>query len=451
MDNVILLNLSGYEAKEAQTSEQLEYNPPFGLLYIATHLELHGYKPTVLDLRYENLTFMQIKRIIDEKKPILIGFCAFTINVDKALLLAKNIKHAFKDIKILFGGPHATIQPEYIIKNKFVDFISIKEGESTLLELCEAITSNEKTIKYQDIPGLMYRTKNNVYKNNIRKPIEDLDLLPIAKRELVDIKKFDQMVYVITSRGCPNNCIYCACPVLAGAKYRTRDINNVFLEIVEIKNALKERFKIVYFIDDTFTVLRERVELFCKLNLLYDLKMQWRCESRVDVVSKDMLQNMSNGGCTTIHFGIESGNDYVLEKIHKNITLAQAENAIKLAHEAGLLVCIYIILGHYCDTLESMNNTIEFVKRMAEEYSVDASINFNTPYPGTWQYTHMEKLGMRPVSNKYADFACYKPIIETDNFTIQDQLEYYYRILPYLNKYSFGLDKLIESNPLIKK
>ena len=450
MDNIILINLTGYEDKEAKASEQIEYNPPFGLLYIATHLELHGYKPTVIDLRYDNLTFMQIKKIIEEQKPIIIGFCAFTINVDKALLLAKNIKHAFKDIKILFGGPHATIQPEYIIKNKFVDFISIKEGESTFLEVCEAIRSNEGTIKYDDIPGLMYRRKDGIYKNNLRKPIEDLDLLPIIKRELVGVEKFEKMVYVITSRGCPNNCIYCACPVLAGARYRTRDINNVFLEIINIKYVLKEKFKLVYFIDDTFTVLRERVELFSKLNLMYNLKILWRCESRVDVISKDMLQSMSKGGCVANHYGIESGNDYVLEKIHKNITLTQAEYAIKLAHEAGLLVCIYIMLGHYCDTLEYMNDTIEFVRRMAEQYCADVSINFNTPYPGTWQYTHMEKLGMRPVSNKYADFACYKPIIETDNFSIQDQFEYYYRVLPYLNKYSFGLEESIKSNTLLK-
>ena len=275
MDNVILINLSGYEDKEAKASERIAYNPPFGLLYIATHIELHGFMPIVIDLRYDNLSFNHIKEVIKEKKPIIIGFCAFTINVDKALLLAKNIKYAFKDIKILFGGPHATVQPEYIIKHRFVDFLAMKEGESTLLEVCEAVKSDEKTIKYEDILGLMYRRDDRVYKNLLLKTIEDLDLLPIIKRELVGAEKFKDMVYIITSRGCPNNCIYCACPVLAGARYRTRDINNVFLEIINIKYILKEKFKLIYFIDDTFTVLKERVELFSSLNVRYNL-IFWR-------------------------------------------------------------------------------------------------------------------------------------------------------------------------------
>ena len=110
------------------------------------------------------------------------------------------------------------------------------------------------------------------------------------------------------------------------------------------------------------------------------------------MISEDMLHKMSAGGCVALHYGIESGNDYVLEKIHKNITLSLAEHAIRLAHETGILVCLYIMLGHYCDTLEYMNDTIEFVKRMAEEYKADISINFNTPYPGTWQFTNIRKI-----------------------------------------------------------
>lgn len=440
MDNILLINLSGYENKEAKASERIEYNPPFGLLSIATYIELHGYSPVLIDLRYDSLSFNSIKEIIREKKPILVGFCAFTINVDKALLLARNIKAAFKDIKILMGGPHATVQPEYIARHRFVDFIVMKEGEATFLEVCEAIVSNEKTIRFEDIPGLFFRRDEKIFKNNLRKPMEDLDLMPLVKRELVGTEKFGYMVYIITSRGCPNNCIYCACPVIAGARYRTRDIDNVFLEIIDIKHILKEKFKLIYFIDDTFTVLKERVELFSSLNRKYNLNLMWRCESRVDVISKEMLHKMSQGGCIAIHYGIESGSDYVLEKIHKNITLSQAENAIMLAHDSGILVCLYLMLGHYCDTQEYMQDTIDFVKRMAEEYRADVSINYNTPYPGTWQYTHMDRLGMRLVSNKYEDFACYKPIVETDNFSIKDQYEYYYRILPYLNKYNFGME-----------
>jgi radical SAM superfamily enzyme YgiQ (UPF0313 family) len=416
------------------------YNPPLGLLYIGTVLELNGYSPVILDYCTNIANISNVVRVIYDEKPVVVAISTYTENIDIAVNISKVIKSKYPDIKIVFGGPHSSLEPEYGIRSKNVDFVIIKEGEATFIELMEAIVSNQETIKFKDIPGIIYKMDDKVIKNTLRKDITDLDLLPIVKRELLEIASYGKIINVITSRGCPGNCIYCAATALSGAKYRVRDIGNTLLEIILIMHTFKNSNKVVYFIDDTFTGIPSRVTEFIYLKKEYNLSFKWRCESRIDVMTEPLIRNMAVNECIGIVYGIESGSQEVLDTIKKNINLMDAEKIINESCKTGIHVCLNFMLGHFCDTQQTMEMTLDFIKRMFEKNRMDAMLTYNTPFPGTWQYQNKDKLGINLVSKNYSDFTVLTPSIETANFTEQDQIDIYMRASQYVLNNDFGIN-----------
>lgn len=431
--NIILINLPVKTYMQNWVEETLSYNPALGITYIGTFLELHGYNVKVLDLIYERKSTSEIIELINIQKPLLIVISSYTENYNECINLAKNIKILYGDVKIVLGGPHATLSPGDIIKTRYVDFVSMKEGESTILELAEAIRSNGKLISYDDIPGLAFKRSRKIIINKYRKPITNLDLIPIPKRELLNIDRYNKIVNISTSRGCPANCIYCAATSLSGASYRVRDIKNVFLEIVMLKSLLKEKLKEIYFVDDTFTGIKGRVDNFIDLMLKYKPDIKWSCESRVNAMNQSLLEKMAKAGCVSIQYGIESGNQTVLDKIRKNINLEYAKDIIKITNELGMEVCLSFMLGHYCDTKETMNDTFLFIREVCTRFSnIKIGIGFNTPFPGTWQFSNKYEIGLNIVESNYSNFTLLQPVVETENFNTNDQLEVYMKIRQFM-------------------
>ncbi|WP_163192204.1 B12-binding domain-containing radical SAM protein [Clostridium thermarum] len=433
MNKILLINLPTNKKSQEIMIDEVGYNPSLGLLSMGTFLELNGYEPLVIDLSYErSITLTAIINTIREEKPFLIGISSYTVNSSQAMFLAETLKKSFADLKIVLGGPHPSLLPEECIKPEYIDFVIIKEGEATILELSEAILSNETVINYEDIRGLVFKREGKVIKNKLRQPIRDLDLLPIIKRELAGIEKYENNVNIISSRGCPGNCIYCAAAALSGASYRTRDIENVFMELIFLKVLLEDRLRSIYFMDDTFTAIPNRVEAFVDMAIRYDMGVPWKCESRVEVMTKELLDKMALGGCTTIVYGIESGNQDILDKIQKNIKLDYTKEILEATIKSGITMCLNFMLGHYCDTKKTMEDTLNFIKQAYKLYKPIISLTFNTPYPGTWQHTHKEELGLRYITEDYDKYTVFDPIVETENFTVKDQIQFFYRAAPYL-------------------
>lgn len=434
-NKILLINLPVANSIKEDAYDELVknfgFNPSFSLLTLGTMLELNGYEPVLLDFCYQNFTASELISTIKASNPVFIGISAFTENMHLAIKTAKVIKSQFRDIRIVAGGPHPTLMPDEIINSEYIDFVIRKEGEATLVELAEAISSNEEAISYDEITGLIYKRNGIVKKNKLRPVISDLDIMPILKRELLDINKYSGLINILTSRGCPGSCVYCAAKVLSGSSYRARNIENVFLEIVLVKVLLKGRLTRIHIMDDTFTAIPQRVEKFVELLLKYDHKIIWRCQSRVDVMTEDLLDIIAKGNCKEILYGIESGSQVVLEKIRKNINIEYAKKIIGATYKRNMLPVISFILGHFCDTKETMEETYMFIKEVYEKYKPDIHLNFNTPYPGTWQYITREKLGMKLTTNKYKLFNGCTPIVETDNFTVNDQREIYFKAFKY--------------------
>jgi anaerobic magnesium-protoporphyrin IX monomethyl ester cyclase len=156
-------------------------------------------------------------------------------------------------------------------------------------------------------------------------------------------------------------------------------------------------------------------------------------------MDEPLLDAISQNGCRAIHFGVESGSQAVLDRIQKNINLASAYKKITYAASKSMLVCCYFMLGHYCDTQETMQKTCDLIMDLSENHSIDASVHYNTPYPGTYQFENRELLGLRLTSDKFSDFVGYRPIVETEEFSIADQIKCLKSISKYLNKHDFAV------------
>lgn len=415
----------------AHNGEMAETNflPPLGLMSIATVLELNGYDVRVIDFSLEFYTSIELINIIREYEPVYVGFSAYTETIDETLLLCKYVKKKLPDIKILLGGVHPTVESEYCKRKQYVDFIVRGEGEAINFEIAEAIWTNEKVIQFNQIKGLIYFSKeeNRYIENGARDVISDLDLLPVTKRQYINKSLESPMVTLFSSRGCPGSCIYCAASQLVGSKYRTRRIENVFLEtllILRLTNYKKE----VYYCDDTFTASIKRVKRFLELIDDANLKFRWRCESRVDILNanRSVIKEMAIRGCQRLQYGIESGNQEVLDKLYKHLNISVVEDLIEYSVSCGVRVATSFIFGHFCDTQETMQDTLSLMERIKRKNgkSIDIFFSFNTPFPGTYQYEHMNELGLRFLEDDYTKFSMLAPVVVTDNFDAELLLEF---------------------------
>lgn len=415
-----------YITKSCASNEEIAdvvFLPPLGIMSIATVLETNGYNVKVIDYSLEFMNSGRLIELIKELNPLYIGISTYTENIDENLELCKYIKKNFKDMPILIGGPHATVDYEYCERKKFIDFIVVGEGESTNLQVTEAIRTNERLIKFEDIDGLVYYSKKEkkYIKNDCNQYIKNLDLLPIVKRQYISKSLNGELVTIFSSRGCPGKCIYCAASSLAGSKYRIRDIESVFLETLMLLKLVNYNAEI-YYCDDTFTSVLKRVEYFLELIDKSGITIRWRCESRVDALNKNkfIVNEMAKRGCQRLQYGIESGNQQVLDCIFKNLDLSVVEDLIEHTISCGIRVAASFIFGHYCDTEETMLDTLLLMVNLKEKHKnkIEIFYSYNTPFPGTYQYEHRKELGIRLLINKYSELTMLDPVMETDNFNV---------------------------------
>ena len=281
-------------------------HPPIGILYPAAVLEKEGYEVRVSDELVNDNT----ERIIQEFRPEVLCLSVNTPCVPRAKSLVEFGKQHGVSLFVA-GGAHATNEPESCINDVGVDVSVISEGEAVLPDLL-------RNDNWSDITGFVYKNKEGKIINNGKRPlIQDLDSIPFPARHLLDFSKYagtailgfflhknEKWTPVITSRGCPFLCTFCANWRVMGRDTRDRSPENVIEELKEIK--YKYGINAVDFVDDTFVLRPERIKKFCELMIKENLNMKWSCQSRV-TITKEMLQLMKNAGCELIAFGVESG------------------------------------------------------------------------------------------------------------------------------------------------
>jgi len=283
------------------------------------------------------------------------------------------------------GGPHVTFMDvETLEKNPFVDYIVRGEGEITMHEL---IKSLEKRIEPKDVLGLTYRVNGVIKRNPPRPPIKDLDSLPMPAYHLLPMERYvsEGLRYatVISSRGCPFECVFCSSSRICGKRWRARSTEKVVEEVQLLTD--KYRVQSIEFVDDNFTLNRKRVKGICEEFVKRGIDLFWVCGSRVDSVNSELVSNLSKANCLLIYLGVESGSQRILDYMMKGITLSQSERAVRLAKRYGLEVAASFILGMPDETVSEIEDTIKFAIKLDPEF---AQFTIATPYPGTELYDY---------------------------------------------------------------
>ena len=358
--------------------------PPLGLCYLASVLEHDGHTVRILDGELLDCGLSDIVKLIDLDTDV-IGITSSTVGISNTVELAKLIKKWNGDVPIVLGGPHVTALPVDTLKMGVFDFGVIGEGEITMSELVGSIDGDPS-----GIDGLAYLRDGEVVMNKKRSMIEDMDSIPFPSRHLLeDLKSYRPNVQnykrlpattMMTSRGCPFGCIFCDKSVF-GRSYRVHSARYVVDEI----QMLIEKYKIneIWLMDDTFTLDNERVITICNLILERGLKVSWNCSGQVSTVNPQLLALMKKAGCWMISYGIESGNQRILDNTGKNITLKQVKQAINWTKEANIQAKGFLILGLPHETLETIDDTINFVRSVPLDQVV---FTIATPLPNTELY-----------------------------------------------------------------
>lgn len=427
-------------------------SPPLGISYIAAVLEQEGVEVELCDAQNLNMSFDDIARDISEFNPDIIGISCFTPNYPQAQQVAELAKHVAPEALTVIGGPHVTFTAARTLKETpFIDVVVRGEGEYTMLDLVKAA---EGELEVTAIPGISYRWRNRFVNNPDRPFIEDLDSLPFPARHLWPeeyISRGMKEVPVITSRGCPYGCVFCSTSRMAGRSFRARSPENVVNELQQVVEEYD--FTRFVFNDDTFTLNQQRVLDICSEIQQRGLNITWACSARVDTVTPELLSRISEAGCNMIYYGVESGNQQILDHfIGKRITLEQAKNAIKWAHDAGIATVASYIIGFPGERLDraylshlkssayqredhtrSVEGTVFESLVRAEELDSDlAQVHLLTPYPGTRIYDEPEKLGIKILTDDFTRYNLQLPIIETNTMNVREMWEAF---LAYMNEF----------------
>ncbi|MDR0798076.1 MAG: cobalamin-dependent protein [Nitrososphaerota archaeon] len=390
--------------------------PPLGIGYLAAVLEKNNFSVDVIDCQATRYTYDDYKREIVKRKPDVVGVTAPTRLYNSAKEIIKISKEVHPNAVTMLGGTHVTFWNEKALQEcPQLDVVVRKEGEYTLLELVQRLDESKDIT---DVIGTTQRKGNAFVFNADRPYIENLDELPFPARHLWDldsIRQQEDMFYLITTRGCTAWCNFCAAVRMFGQRYRVRSIQNVVDELEFLYKTYNA--KNFTFCDDAFTVDMKRTEELCEEINKRDLKIKWNMGTRVDRVSKELLQKMKNAGCVSMWCGLESGTQEVLNGMRKGISTDQTKKALKWVRELGLKPTPNVLLGYPGETLESALKSIKF----AEEVSPDeiAYYNIATPYPGTPMYDEVIKNGWIRNTN-FDDYDATQPIFETPQLSIQE-------------------------------
>ncbi|MFH2028100.1 MAG: radical SAM protein [Nanoarchaeota archaeon] len=342
---------------------------PNGLLYIAALLLKNKIDVEILNLADKD--WDESKDIIKNKNPDIVGVGCYTFNRQSCIKLAKIIKEIDKEIKVVFGGPHATIMFNQLIENyKEIDIIVINEGELTFLDIV-----NDKPA--EKISGIVYRDGDKIIKNITREALANLDDLPIPA-------EYFRYKRIVTSRGCPGKCIYCDTPHLWGQKVRFRSADNVVDEL----DILNKKYGISSFIisDDTFTLDKQRTIDICKKIINRNLKITWDCRSRVNLICEERLRWMKKAGCVSISYGIESGSQKILDNLKKYINVDQIKKAAQITRKFGFNLNYFIIVGSPGEDDDTVRETMHLIKQ-TKPTSVFVYVMQLTPGTDIWKMT----------------------------------------------------------------
>ncbi|MFW6124395.1 MAG: B12-binding domain-containing radical SAM protein [Acidobacteriota bacterium] len=376
----------------AQRWEEGTSMPPLGILSLAAVLEREGVEVQVVPADILGYRWKDIKQRIKEFNPGILGITTTTENRFDSFKLASLAKKINPEILTVMGGPHvSTAREDTLEQIKDVDIVVVGEGEKTVVELVDAVESGKD---FSQVKGLFFRKNEKIVFSGPREKIKNLDTLPYPARHLVPVEKYNFFIQtkdgrrrkaqnIMTSRGCPFNCYFCATPSNWGRKMRGHSPKRVVEEIEHLIDRYGAEF--IWFYDDTFNYNPKRVHQIMDLIIEKNLDIKFCSEFRIDVVDKPLLEKMTAAGLAWGHFGIEAGNPRVRKEIvRKEFDIEKACEFVKWANELGFIPNAFLVFSHHTETWEEAQETIDVMERLK---SINPETEFSASilhvYPGT--------------------------------------------------------------------
>lgn len=358
---------------------------PLGLCYLAAMARSRGYTVRIIDAPALNWNRPRtIREIVSSGCP-LVGITATTCSIIRAAELARAIKAGGVYARIILGGPHVSALPAATLR-EFPDFDIgvINEGEDTIVDILDR---DRGMGDLRDVPGIIFRRGEELVLTEARPLIQDLDRLPMPAWDLIPdlatyYKPAPHSYYqlpsstLMTSRGCNGTCTFCARPFM-GEVYRSNSPEYT----LDMIDHLVRHYGIrdIMFYDDNFLLDRKRVTTISEEILRRGYNISWSCLARTDVTPKDFYQLIRRAGCWQIAYGIESGNQQILDNLKKRVKVERVVDMIRQANDVGIVTRGYFMIGCPGETRDTIEETIQF---MNESGLKEFHVTFCTPMPG---------------------------------------------------------------------
>lgn len=409
---------------------------PLGFLYMGAILRDAGYDVKILDSTCEGyyntkvgggyitygLSDDEVVERIRRYGPDVVGISSmFSAHQKNALHQCDLVKLVNKEIPVVLGGIHPSMLPEESIRKNSVDYVMIGEGEYRLLNLLNSLNEGRKP----DFDGIAYKKNGEIIINPMKTRIENLNSLPLPARDLIDMKKYievgvpfapfsrkERVEQIMTSRGCPFNCVFCCSIKYWGRKVRMRSVENIIKEIDELVN--KYNIQEIQFSDDNLTVNKDKAkELFKRLKP-YNLSWCTPNGLMVKTLDEEMIKLMAESGAYQFSFGIESGSRRVLKEIiHKQVPpKEEVKKLVNICHEYDIQVHGMFIVGFPGETKKEMFETLDY----PFDTNLDsASFFIASPLPGSELYRQCKEKGYLDEKKLKIDFKSSEIIIPKDS------------------------------------
>lgn len=387
-----------------------QYVPPLGISVLSAYIKQFKHKTRLIDLRLLR-SWEEYKEQISLFKPEVIGFSVVTSDLEIVIEAINYVAQEFPKIKIIVGGPHATVLTQESAQIPHVYAAIYGEGEYALRDLLKTMASNGRLSK---VRGVAYLTKGKVKINPPQPFFKNLDELPFPDRSIYSSKGWETEAHelffpmrypfanMMVSRGCPGMCTFCQ-PTLDKIFGRPSRFRSPEKAIAEIK-LLQKKYHVrsVIFWDDTLTANLPWLNKFCELIKKNNINIDWWCYSRVNNINQSVLDLMIGSGCKMICFGIESGSQRILNEImHKGTTVAQNIKAIDLCHKNNILANANIMIGSPTETMEDLLLTDKLLSRTKPDI---AWVSVTSPIAGTYLDEEAKKKGWL-VSLKWSEYS----------------------------------------------
>lgn len=387
----VLFGQSYYLRFDPKLWEGMQPYPPLGCLYAAAYIRDKGYDVALFDaMLAESET--EWETALDTHQPQYAVLYEDSFNYLSKMCLLRMREAAFKMAEaakawgctVIVSGSDATDHAEKYFQHG-VDFILLGEGEVTLGELLDHLSGREKKA-LAAIAGLTWRDEEQVQRTMERPFERNLDRFPFPAWDLVDIPKYQHIWYerhgyysmnMVTTRGCPYRCNWCAKPIY-GRRYNTRSPENVVAELKWLKDNFQPDH--IWFADDIFGLKPGWIEKFSQLAIEQEALIPFKCLQRVDLITDEVAEALRAACCKTVWVGAESGSQKILDAMDKDTQVEDIYTAAERLHRVGIEICFFLQFGYPGEGWDEIQDTLKMVRECQPD---DIGISVSYPLPGT--------------------------------------------------------------------